>query len=374
MKNITSKQTQKTFYITKVAPSQSKSVSKEVNSLFEDPSTFLRLPGESKRHFIVGKKLCGPRYDTDDQVIPYSIVGNPKIFKKKNLNANISSIHSQSKFTGRPDPNIVNSNIITDNKLDELFTRCRDNIESNSTYTNDFLLSIPSNKDETVKKPLMLQQRTLENFSSNNRKLQMISDKIRKKIYNGNFISARSNYRDYHKQTHYYYPIKNKDLLIDSGDKFRMKKETMEYVQNNADFHTRYGQYHWMIGLRRPKNFNGIREAYINIGNLNRPVWCTIREKLPIINETVVNPYKSNETERLLTESEGMKSYMKTSPSLMTFMNKTMNMVNLEIKGKNLLQVEEENAKLLKGKKKRLLHMKDDKDMKKELNFVENWH
>jgi hypothetical protein len=129
-----------------------------------------------------------------------------------------------------------------------------------------------------------------------------------------------------------------------------------------------------MIGLRKPKNFNGIREAYINIGNLNRPVWCTIREKLPIINETVVNPYKSNETERLLTESEGMKSYMKTSPSLMTFMNKTMNMVNLEIKGKNLLQVEEENAKLLKGKKKRLLHMKDDKDMKKELNFVENWH
>ena len=167
MKNIASKPTQKTFYVTKVTPSQSKSVSKEVNSLFEDPSTFLRLPAESKRHFIVGKKLSGPRYDTDDQVIPYSIVGNPKIFKKKNLNANISSIHSQSKFTGRPDPNIVNSNIITDNKLDELFTRCRDNIESNSTYTNDFLLSIPSNKDETVKKPLMLQQRTLENFSSN---------------------------------------------------------------------------------------------------------------------------------------------------------------------------------------------------------------
>ena len=53
-------------------------------------------------------------------------------------------------------------------------------------------------------------------------------------------------------------------------------------------------------------------------------------------------------------------------------MNKTMNMIDLEIKGRDLLKVEEENVKLLKGKKK-LVHLKYDKESLRDINIIENW-
>jgi hypothetical protein len=373
MKSLTPKQTKKTFRVTKISPLSSITVAKEVTSLFEDPSTYLRLPGETKTHFVVGKKLSGPRYDLDDQIIPYSIVGNPKIFKKKNLNANISSMYSQNKMLNRPDPNAANSNIITDKELDNIFIRCKDNIESNSTYSNEFLLSIPSIKEQTITKPLLLQQKTLEKYSINSKTSKDLSRKIKKKISKPNFRTSRNRSNDFNYMNMHTYTSPNRGLLMERYEQFRMKKETKEFTQKNADFATRYGKFHWMLGLRRPKHFNGIREAHINIGNTDRPVWCTIRESLPIINETIVNPYRSCNTDKEFIESDGMKTYMNSSPHILNFVDKTMNMANLEIKGKNLLQVEENNAKLLHGKK-RLIHMKHFIDTVKDVNYVQNYN
>lgn len=349
----------KTLVLRKIDLTQSSPnpYTKQFETLFNDPSSYLRLPGESEFPFVVGKKLSGPRYDADDQVIPYSIVGNPRIFKKRNLNSNFSRTSSTYSRTIRENTkgNESNSHIVTDKELNNIFTRCKDNIETNFDRGNEFLTSIPPNVNENAIKPLLLQQKIIEQHEENEKIENNISSKIKRRL-------------NLHKFSH---KSPRKELLMDSLDSFRVKKDTMEYIQKNEDFVKKYGSYHWAIGLRRPKNFKGIRENHINIGSNTKPVWCTIRERLPVVNETIINP-RFDWRDKKIIDNESLESYMKTTPSLINFMNKTMNMNDLEIKGKDLLKVEEENAKSLKGKKK-LLHLKYDKDSIKDLNFVENW-
>ena len=161
----------KTLYLKKISlSSQSNSpYKKELHSIFNDPSSYLKLPAELNLPFVVGKKLCGPRYDIDDRVIPYSIVGNPRIFKKRNLNANISRTSSiMSRMTTREVKTTEpKSNIVTDNEIHNIFTRCKDNIESNTNRANEFMTSVPKKfKDRTIK-PLLLQQKVIARYEEN---------------------------------------------------------------------------------------------------------------------------------------------------------------------------------------------------------------
>lgn len=348
------KKTLNTFVLTKVAPGSDEKINKAVNALFEDPSTYLRLPGESKVHFVVGKKLCGPRYDNEEQVIPYSIVGNPKIFRHRNLNANMSRTSSISKYTIKEQRDTQNSNIISDNEINAIFSRCRDNIDSNTDRTNEFLSTIPNTMNDKVKKPLMLQQKNLEIHSHNNYTENKIVEKIKKKLY--------KNQKDKKNE---------KELLMCKSDTFRMKKEKMEFIQNTEDINYRYGRFNWIMSLRRPKHFVGVRRGYVNLGNEENPIWSVIREKLPIITETVINP-SWPASERMNETHSTLDMYVKTTPSLFGYVSKTMGMSDLEVKGKDLLKAEEENVKLLRGKKK-LIHLKYDRDSIKDLNICENW-
>ena len=81
--NVKSVEMKKTLFIKKVPISSNSTFKDDFKLLFENPSTYLRLPGESPKHYIVGKKPTGPRYDEDEKVIPHSIVGTPRMFKRK---------------------------------------------------------------------------------------------------------------------------------------------------------------------------------------------------------------------------------------------------------------------------------------------------
>lgn len=357
----------KTLYLKKISlSSQSNSpYKKELHSIFNDPSSYLKLPAELNLPFVVGKKLCGPRYDIDDRVIPYSIVGNPRIFKKRNLNANISRTSSMmSRMTTREVKTTEpKSNIVTDNEIHNIFTRCKDNIESNTNRANEFMTSVPKKyKDRTIK-PLLLQQKVIASYEENEKIENLLSERIKNRLLTKSKKSSRTSTINTSSSS-----INNKELLMQSMDSFRMKKETMEYIQNTEDARKKYGRNYWALSLRHPPNFKGIRQNYINLGSKFNPLWCTIRERLPVINETVINPKCSAK----VIDNESLESYMKTSPSLINYMNKTMNMIELEIKGRDLLKVEEENVKLLKGKKK-LVHLKYDKESLRDINIIENW-
>ena len=153
-----------------------------------------------------------------------------------------------------------------------------------------------------------------------------------------------------------------------------MKKETKDYahtIVNDIDLDRKYGKHSWVVGLRRKKNSCGIRKNYINIGNQDRPVWCTIREKFPVVNETVVAPGECS-GDKMFMQSQSVDTFVKAAPVLNGYVKRTLELVKLEVNGKGLLEFEEENCKQLKGKKK-LIEVKHGNDSMKNLDIAEDW-
>ncbi len=155
------------------------------------------------------------------------------------------------------------------------------------------------------------------------------------------------------------------------------------------------------MGLRRPQNFKGIRRGYVNIGNDLHPYWIKIQEKYPIVNENIVIPNNDNEKNnitniiftRTFTEniSRNMfnntlssfnnnnnnlnenSDFIKINRNIEINTNKTINLSKLDVKGKKLIDVEENIIKEMKGKKKKMVKFKYDKDMLKDLKIKEEW-
>ena len=65
-------------------------------------------------------------------------------------------------------------------------------------------------------------------------------------------------------------------------------------------------------------------------------------------------------------------SFLNNNSKLKNYINKYINMNQLEVNGKNLLDFEEKNARLLRGKKK-LIKIKYDKESIKDLSLIDNW-
>ena len=64
----------KTLVLTKIPKNTNPTVDENISSLFANPNTYLQLPEESKFSFVIGRRLKGPRFDENDNLIPYSII------------------------------------------------------------------------------------------------------------------------------------------------------------------------------------------------------------------------------------------------------------------------------------------------------------
>ena len=347
----------KTFLITKLPSTSTPKYKLALTSLFDNPSTYLSLPGESPTPYVVGKKLTGPRFNSDQQLIPYSIVGAHHLFKRKGQmgSSNISRTNTQNRrMTSRN--TMIQSDFITDKQIESIFSKCRESttpVDMNRTIFR----TIPHNMEDKVIKPLKSQEACLSKHVLHDEYRKTLSNKIKHKLYRSS-----------------HYKQSSSKLLLDKVDMFRMKKETKDYahtIVNDIDLDKRYGKHSWVVGLRRVKNSDGIRKNYINIGNQERPVWCTIREKLPIVNETVVAPGECS-GDKMFMQSQSVSTFVKATPVLNGFVKRTMELVGLEVNGKGLLEFEEENYKQLKGKKK-LVEVKHGNDSMKDLDIAEDW-
>lgn len=80
------------------------------------------------------------------------------------------------------------------------------------------------------------------------------------------------------------------DLLFNSVHLYRYKKEILG-KEDTKEFDKVNNQsclFKWTSSLRRPKNFYGKRESYINVGGENNPLWSIVVEKYPITKEVSV--------------------------------------------------------------------------------------
>ena len=368
LNDIKSKQPKKTLVVNKISPGSNLKIENEVKNLFDNPNTFLQLPSDSKLPFVVGRRLQGPRYDLDDKLIPYSIVGNPKFLKNKiNNNNNNNSIsrsiysqqHSKSSMPRYNNDN-SKSTTMSDNQIKAIFSKCKYNIENNNTKSNDFLQTIPINMNEYVIRPLLIQENNLKIYKKNIKFQKRFNRNVIKKLYTSSKTELSES---------------NRINLIQESDNYITKTETLNYLSHNErkkNFGN--GLQNWSMSLRRPKNFEGERRGYVNVGTDNKPYWIILREKYPNQFENIMNPNNiNNEFDKAMYKTQSFNKYITTFPNFKKFMNKTCDIWGLEVKGKNLLKAEEDNYKQLKGKTKRIVHLKYDKESMKDLNICENW-
>ena len=369
LNDIISKQPKKTLVVNKISPGSNLKIENEVKNLFDSPDTYLQLPSDSKIPFVVSRRLQGPRYDLDDKLIPYSIVGNPKFLKNKtNINVNNSisrSLYSQqhSRSTMAKNNNTIDntkSSAMSDNQIKAIFSKCKYNIENNNIKKNDFLKTIPNSMNDYVIRPLLIQEKNLKLYKNNLNFQKRFNRNLIKRLY----ISTKNDPSE-----------SNRVNLLQESDNYITKTETLRYMAlNDKKINFGNGLQNWSMSLRRPKNFEGERRGYVNVGNDNKPYWIILREKYPNQFENIMNPNNiNNEFDKAMYKTQSFNKYISTFPNFKKFMNKTYNIWNLEVKGKNLLKVEEDNYKQLKGKTKRLVHLKYDRDSMKDLNICENW-
>ncbi len=386
---------QKTYVLTKLQPHSNEDIEKHVKNLFIDPNTYLQLPSESKINFVVGKKIKGPRYDSDQKLIYYSVVGSSRASsRKKNLketNMSRSGYSSSNRivtFSNKNDKNLTD-NLLTKNIHDQqikiIYNNSRQIISENQKkYKNDFLDNIPKLLNSQVKNKLLIQEKSLQN----NKKIEEFQTKFEKnlikaikekkhrkqkaKTIKNNIINDKYNHTTY-----------SSDLFNNSNN-FILKRENFLFNINTINNKVNYpsignGLQNWSMSLRRPKNFHGFRKGFINVGTDKKPNFCQLQEKFPNITENIFNPKwikNDNKNYYLSTISifkENNEDYNHKFSKTINFFNKTMSLMDLEIKGKKLIDVEEDMFKQIKGKKI-LNNIKYDREALKDLDIVENWN
>jgi hypothetical protein len=230
--------------------------------------------------------------------------------------------------------------IINKNKSEDLLKKSRKDI--------------PKIMHQYINAPLSQQERALKSNEKYNNILKRIESYISKSISSSkkkNFIKNNSN-------------INNKklystsNLINNSSTEYRLKveKENLNEKKRFPNLILNNHVQNWEMSLRRPKNFIGERREYLNIRTDQKPFWTIYKEKNPLEDEKIINPYLN----RNMRESDG---YLMTHNNFMS---------NLNIKGKRLIDFEEKMANELKGNLK-MLNLKYDRESIKDLVFKRNY-
>ncbi len=350
----------KMLFLSKVDPVKNESIKENIKEIFENPETYFNLSKDSSPNkYIIGKKIQGPRYDKNNKLIPYSILGRmyqnkskPKSIFEKRFSASIIknsfSNYYIKKFSFHRKNTFNYEDNQFNNQLKTIFSKFDDNIK-NKKEMNSFLKNIPNELNDTVKKHLILQEQNFINQNKIDSYRKILRNKIKEKIKDNNRV-----------------------LLLSLSDSYREKKELNEYLDKSDNHNYQYNSQNWIINLRKPLNYKGIKKGFINIGNKLNPLWSPYIEKTEKIFEKIIKPHTPDYNKNLKKILIKNDSFLNNNSKLKNYINKCINMNQLEVNGKNLLNFEEKNARLLRGKKK-LIKIKYDKESIKDLSLIDNW-
>lgn len=315
----------KTLVLNKIDINTNTSIKKKIEELFTDPAKYFSIENEG-HSVVIGRKQKIPRLDN---LRSYSIVGNtslfPNIYKRKSYakqnslmsQTNLSVLHEKIK---KPPKNTFE--VISDIRINEIFDQFKYIKQKNKQNVNSFI----SDLNPDIQKRLLFQEYSLKV----NEDLENKSEVIAK------WVSKKSN-------------KKQKELLMNRTDGFRVKKEVQDKLEDSKGFNEKFGVNSWVISLRKNEGETGKTFNYINMGSLKNPHWQLVKSEHPHLIETIRNPERFFDKDVMaLTTNE---HFRKTHSS---FKLVTHQLDNMKIIGKDLLQCEYENFKMLKGKK--ILH------------------
>ena len=237
---------------------------------------------------------------------------------------------------------IFNSYKIKDNKANSINDKSESSLseiyrnqktENNIKYKNKYINPSSSMDDvpKDIKQSLNLQNRKLN--------LQKLSEKNR--IWMSRYLSKK---------------IKKpqNNLLLNRIDSYRFKREVINEIENNKPIEEHYGKYKWNISLRRPDNFQGVRDSYINLkGDGFIPFWSVVIERSPKQKELCIKPkytLTNNEINEFRKQTNRVNSGNKNQ-----YFKTVENLEDLSIEGKNLYNLEYKRE-IIDSNKKKILH------------------
>jgi hypothetical protein len=189
---------------------------------------------------------------------------------------------------------------ITDKGLNDIYEKYQ-NLKSKNKI-NDFIKYLDNNNKTEMSKILTSQEKIL--------KLQEANEKKQKKMieYIQNKLKRKEN-----------------EMLINTIYSFRSKREIVEIIDKNQPLEIKYGNNSWVMGLRRPLDFNGVRFSYINLRDAKNPYWQLVKDKGPIDVETIKHPNTSQ------TDFSKNQYLMRSLSNLGIKMDTTMSQINTNI-------------------------------------------
>ena len=396
----------KTFIINKLKKNiKIPNLKQKINILFNSPENYLKLANETSFQFIIGKNPKGPRFNSDNKLIPYSVVGTfaKKEQRKYTRLKSISNSYS-SKSLKKSTTNVLsNSNVFSPIVIQEN-TSIEDKMKkktyiSNLTYTDIFNIydksrkrinknknrnlesenklfkHIPKLMEQYINVPLSKQEKALKNNEKYNDIFNKVENKICKSIKEKRIRNLSNNNESKIYDSKLY---NTSNLIRNSATEYRLKieknnsnesKKTPNLVLNNPI-------QNWEMSLRRPKNFVGKRREYLNVRTDKNPYWIVLTEKNPLEEEKIINPRIHINTSNgvNLKRFTNTSSFFKQSSKqfdLTPNVSTSNDMNNLEIKGRKLIDVEEKLTNKMKGNIK-LVNIKYDKESLKNIIFKEN--
>ena len=367
-----SRRKNKSFLINKVTNYNTEDIIKKNRILFDDPSTFLKLPNETNFDYIINKIPRGPQYDLGDKLIPYTMVGNDKYKKLHKFQSFLGSKSFKRKiFNYRSKHYNISKiqdlkgeyNLITDKEIEEIFHNFKNKIKENKNKKKDLIDTneCPKVMKQYIEKNLSLQEKCLkkneDNLSYFKNLKENINNKMKyKKNYNKKGNKSYNDNNSFNKDIQ----LSIEESLMNSGEQSRFKNQLKNLIdKNNSGFSLPDLHQKWENSLRNPEQIVKYKKRLINYKFLKNPYWISPSEKNlenisknKIKNYSVYNDYSSrkNSMKNLLIP-ESRKS--KTNDEIFkNSFRKNFTSDMLEIKGKKLIDVEEKINKKLKGKKK----------------------
>ena len=226
-------------------------IEKYIEKFFSDDSKYFDL----SPNFIIGKRPQGPRYDTENNVVPYSVVGRPFInaqTKKRggklqsfsaSRNSSFDKSQNVSRMTRRKNSKCElskNFNLLNEKQIIQLYKDIETELDSKKMLKKKLkkMISKSRNKKKkekillpnTIQKSLITQEKLLSNCKSLFKEIKNNEDYLSKKLK------------------------RDKKKLIMSNEDYQTNQQKKIIMENSISNMHKYGDKYWYLSLRNANN------------------------------------------------------------------------------------------------------------------------
>ena len=337
-------------------------ISKEINEYLSSPEKYF----SPNSKVTIGKKIKlkdMKNIGLESSVVQKKMILNKRLSLSRKFNnaflnnnekiPNLRSSISSSYFNMKDKQQINNDKyeIIDNDQLKKIFDKYKTAKNSSNDNEKNYFIQIQDNNSTSFN-----HSNQNKNINENKTKKKEIPFDLSQSLFFQNHkLKERETLDNKIKNISKYLSQKlkknEKDLLLNKLDNYNFKNELLKDMEFNKPMDEKYGKFKWNISLRRPEQFEGMRNSYINLTRDENPFWGIVVEKYPRIKELKIKPGIVSKNRAFFEKFK--KTYFPMI-NLADYKN-IENLDNLYIKGENLYNIEY-NREIKDNKNKKILY------------------